>query len=775
MKNVRLSRMGFAWIVAAVVCTVSAGIAWGVEIRVDANEQLGQTSPEVFGNSVILGGEMMGFNRWISDERDYEEAKAKWNYYLPYLSELGPTVLRYPGGLTANNFNWKEGIGPITERDPNYGGTGIPQAFGTDEFLQYCEELGAEAIFVVNVSYAGKRAGSVQDAADWVEYCNAPNDGSNPGGGTDWAAVRAANGHKEPYGVKYWELGNEETFPGFDDYARRIQTYSAAMKAIDPTIKVGAISSGTGLDAIYGQQAWLDYRSMMVQKVGDSFDFWMQHLHMPGGGSFNLVRDGASVELGFSLAQAGEYWFEFVVQGTCKRLQCPVVSLQVDGEAVDSWTAPFYGLVRSRRLNLEPGEHVLRLEGSRLVSGAWVKIAQQGFIYRTGAPDPIWVDFKKSRAWYDTLLGGWAVSEKAYRLGEEAAGGKPVYYTEVNTSYNEVTAPPFFSKSCYLREMLSSGCIYHFLLRNGVRLANYWLLFHDRAGIGVLEGVAEDAEAGELGRLDPHRRPIFHLLKAYRWNVFDRLIGAEVIDGPSFLMGPQTGITVGYALQDFEIAYLQTLATITEAGDKLSLFVINLHPDQDLRASVDLKGFKKKKSVKVLTITGPSTDAGNEPEDCPGGDCVSTEEKVLQIGTDPFSYRFPKHSVTVLVFFAVGSDQQPPQIPVGLSGSGGDGRAFLFWDANPDADLRGYNVYRSRVAAGPYRDRVNEEPIETPEYLDTGADNGVTYTYAVAAVDRSGNESALSGKVSVTVGEGDSPPTGEDQSPPSPPILIQAQ
>ena len=131
--------------------------------------------------------------------------------------------------------------------------------------------------------------------------------------------------------------------------------------------------------------------------------------------------------------------------------------------------------------------------------------------------------------------------------------------------------------------------------------------------------------------------------------------------------------------------------------------------------------------------------------------------------------------MTALVFAATGSDQQAPQVPTGLSGSGGNGQAFLFWDANPDADLQGYNVYRSRCAAGPYRGRVNEEPIEVPEYLDTGADNGVTYTYAVAAVDRSGNESALSGKVSVTVGEGGGPQTGEDKSPPSPPILIQAR
>jgi hypothetical protein len=764
-----------ACIVVGALCLASAGPASGAEIRINADERLREASPGVFGNSVILGGETMGFNRWVSDERDYEEAKAKWNYYLPYLSEMGPTVLRYPGGLTANDFDWKQGIGPIAERDPNYGGTGIPQTFGTDEFLQYCEELGAEAIFVVNVSSFGKRLGTVQGAADWVEYCNSPADGSNPGGGTDWAALRAANGHKEPYGVKYWELGNEETFPGFEDYARRVNAYSAAMKAIDPSIEVGVISSGTGLDAVYGQRAWLDYRTLMLERAGDSFDFWIQHLHTPGGGSLTMVREGASIEVGFSVDQAADYSVQSLVEGSCKSLQCPVLSLEVDGESVESWRGPAYGVLRSPNVHLERGEHLLRLEADSLVWGAWIRVGQQILLYRDRAPDPLWVDVKKSPAWYNALLGGWLVAEKVHGIGAAYAGEKPVFYTEANTAYHEVKSPPYYSKACYLREMLSTGCIYHFMLRAGVPLANYWLLFHDRAGIGVLEGVAYDGEAEESGRLDPHRTPIFHLLKAYRWNVFDWLISTRVLDSETFLVGPQTGITLGYAHQNFEVSYVQALATITEAKDKLSLFVINLNPDEDVEMPVVLEGFERKASIKVLTLTGPSPSAGNEPEDCPSGDCVTTEEKNLQLGGNPFAYRFPRHSVTVLVFSRSGTDEQPPRAPNGLSGSGADGRAFLFWNGNPEPDLRGYNLYRSRCPAGPYRDRVNTSPIEDPEYLDLGADGDVTYTYAVTAVDRSGNESSLSGKVSVTVGGGDDLPVGVDWTPPSPPILLQAK
>jgi hypothetical protein len=207
---------------------------------------------------------------------------------------------------------------------------------------------------------------------------------------------------------------------------------------------------------------------------------------------------------------------------------------------------------------------------------------------------------------------------------------------------------------------------------------------------------------------------------------------------------------LGYSNQDLEVSYLQGLATIADAGDKLSLFVINLHPDEDIQAPVVLEGFARKTSVKVLTITGPSPSAGNEPEDCPSGDCVTTEQQDLQIGGNPFSYRFPRHSVTVFVFSRTGSDQQAPRFPTGLAGSAGDGRVFLYWDENPEGDLEGYNLYRSRRPDGPHRNRVNAEPIEILEHLDPGVDNDVTYTYAITAVDRSGNESDFSDVVLLT-------------------------
>ncbi len=132
--------------------------------------------------------------------------------------------VRYPGGTVSNLFTWKDSIGPMEERTPTIAGNNfysnageepVAPGFGLDEAARWIyDELGAEMIYVY-----GMGRGSAQDAADLVEYLNAPNDGSNPGGGTDWAAVRAENGHPEPYGVTKFELGNEFTDVGQNYWA----------------------------------------------------------------------------------------------------------------------------------------------------------------------------------------------------------------------------------------------------------------------------------------------------------------------------------------------------------------------------------------------------------------------------------------------------------------------------------------------------------------------------------------------------------------------------
>ena len=171
------------------------------------------------------------------------------------INELSPTLLgHYPGvGVITHDFQWKRVIGPLGSRTnptPRQSTFDTPRGreFGPDEYGRFVEEFrvrtGRNVTGSIQVNIV---SASADDAADWVEYMNAPNDGSNRGGGTDWAAVRAANGHPQPYGIKYWELGNEPHFTASDigsltawDVHARIRSFVPKMKERDGSIQVMA-------------------------------------------------------------------------------------------------------------------------------------------------------------------------------------------------------------------------------------------------------------------------------------------------------------------------------------------------------------------------------------------------------------------------------------------------------------------------------------------------------------------------------------------------------
>src|SRR5262249_25064910 len=107
----------------------------------------------------------------------------------------------------------------------------------TDEFVAFCRRVGAAPSITVNVEGRGATA---EEAAAWVEYCNAP-------ASSRYGVMRAANGHPEPYDVKYWEIGNEiwgDWGRGHSDaltYARNCLRYQRAMRALDPRIELIAV------------------------------------------------------------------------------------------------------------------------------------------------------------------------------------------------------------------------------------------------------------------------------------------------------------------------------------------------------------------------------------------------------------------------------------------------------------------------------------------------------------------------------------------------------
>ncbi len=155
------------------------------------------------------------------------------------LNGLKPAFVRFPGGCwvegddMAHMYHWKNTIGNIAERKPlwNIWGYNATHGLGFHEYLQMCEDLGAEPLFCINVGMShheviplDQMGQWVQDALDAIEYANGPTE-------SVWGGIRARNGHPAPFHLKYMEIGNENGGPA---YAERYALFYHAIKAKYP-------------------------------------------------------------------------------------------------------------------------------------------------------------------------------------------------------------------------------------------------------------------------------------------------------------------------------------------------------------------------------------------------------------------------------------------------------------------------------------------------------------------------------------------------------------
>lgn len=183
----------------------------------------------------------------------------------------GISMVRFGNG----NYPWKKTIGKGRKH----------YLFGIDEFLKTTEEIGSEPLILLNYFIDNE-----QEAADLVEYLNAPCDDTHP-----WATKRAENGHPDPYNVKYFELGNEVYDYRFgvapEEYARRYLQFREAMKAVDPSIQLGIVLYTTELNR-------------MLPIVNDKADFGIIHLYPKSVKGDKLEQLPPSEIFSFSLAVA---------------------------------------------------------------------------------------------------------------------------------------------------------------------------------------------------------------------------------------------------------------------------------------------------------------------------------------------------------------------------------------------------------------------------------------------------------------------------------------
>jgi alpha-N-arabinofuranosidase len=219
------------------------------EISLDAGLAETQISKHIYGHFAehlgrcIYGGLYVG-----EDNTEIPNTNGVRNDVIEALKKLNIPNLRWPGGCFADTYHWKEAIGPKDQRKPienlSWGNIREDNSFGTNEFLNMCELLGAEPYLAVNMN-----TGTVREAVEWVQYANHAN-------GTSYLTdLRQKYGRENPWHVKFWGIGNESWDCGgdmsVDHYINLYKQYATAMTNYFNTEGLFRIAVGPGSPNLY--------------------------------------------------------------------------------------------------------------------------------------------------------------------------------------------------------------------------------------------------------------------------------------------------------------------------------------------------------------------------------------------------------------------------------------------------------------------------------------------------------------------------------------------
>ena len=248
-------------VAAASLAPRTAHAAEGV-VEVLLDEPIGDIAPEIYGQFTEHIGGVVYDGIWVGENSKIPNVGGIRKALVDHLRQLHVPVIRWPGGCFADSYDWRDGIGPRAKRPmrtnfwdnnpalvnaPDGPQKYEPNAFGTAEFLRFCELCGAQPYLAANV-----RSLTPYDFDEWVEYCN------SPAGSTTLAGTRADDGSREPFNVTYWGIGNESWGCGGsfrpEEYATEFRRFTAWVPTYG--LKLRFIGSGPGARENDPQVAW---------------------------------------------------------------------------------------------------------------------------------------------------------------------------------------------------------------------------------------------------------------------------------------------------------------------------------------------------------------------------------------------------------------------------------------------------------------------------------------------------------------------------------------
>ncbi len=264
-------------------------------ITINPDRSLGTINRNIYGHFAEHLGRCIYGGIFVGEDSPIPNVNGMRTDVVEALKAIRIPVLRWPGGCFADEYHWRDGIGPKAGRkrmvNTHWGQVVEDNSFGTHEFLELCRQLGCEAYITGNVG-----SGTVREMSEWVEYLNSPGDSTV-------VRERWANGRKDPWGVKYWGVGNESWGCGgnmrpeyYADEYRRFQTYCRNY----PGSKLFKIACGPNTD---------DYRwtEALMERAGQFMDGLSLHYYSLTGPTWE--------EKGHALTFTGSEYYELLSRG----------------------------------------------------------------------------------------------------------------------------------------------------------------------------------------------------------------------------------------------------------------------------------------------------------------------------------------------------------------------------------------------------------------------------------------------------------------------------
>jgi alpha-L-arabinofuranosidase len=244
-KSVHRCHLPATFALVSLALTASAMTADKVELSVDASKAGAKIDRNIFGQFAEHLGHGIYDGIWVGPDSPIPNTRGIRNDVVAALKAIKVPNVRWPGGCFADEYHWRNGIGAHRNvtLNPNWGGVVEPNTFGTHEFMDFLNQIGAEAYVSVNVG-----SGTPHEAADWLEYMTAPTTTTLP-------KERAANGHAAPYKIAYLGVGNESWDCGgnmtpdyyvsqMKIYSRFVRNYNPAQQDKDQILKIAVGPGG---------------------------------------------------------------------------------------------------------------------------------------------------------------------------------------------------------------------------------------------------------------------------------------------------------------------------------------------------------------------------------------------------------------------------------------------------------------------------------------------------------------------------------------------------